>query len=273
MHSHTVKLNELDENVTLKTYIWDDLPENNIPCRPAIVIFPGGGYTHLSWREGEPVGMRFFAEGFNVFILAYSLNEAAKFPAPLVDASLAVAHVRNNAAKYNLDENKIFVLGYSAGGHLAACLATMWHLPICSEGAPKPIKYGSNRPDGVILSYSLITCTPPHALDVCTELICGNKLPTDDDMRKWSAEEHISEKTPPIFMWSCDKDPVVPVQNSLLFAMKLAEKNIPFEMRIYNGNVHGIALGNKYTSLGNKDMEMPHLRKWIPDAVEWCNRI
>lgn len=273
MLSDMIKLRENDASVTLKTYIWDDPAGNNIPHRPAVVIFPGGGYTHLSWREGEPVGMKFFSNGFNVFILSYSLNEKAKFPTPLVDASLAVAHVRRNTEKYNLDDKKIFVLGYSAGGHLAACLATMWNLPICSDGLSSPIEYALNRPDGVILSYSVTTCKAPYAVTECVNLICGSDEPTNEAIKEWSPEEHVSEQTPPIFIWSCDKDPCVPVQNSLLLAMKLADKKVPFEMRIYNGQAHGIALGNAYTSLGNKDMELPHLGNWIPDSIDWCNRI
>ncbi|WP_233711058.1 alpha/beta hydrolase [Lederbergia citrisecunda] len=125
MRIEKVNINNTNE-VSLTAYLLDNSAEfSNITTRPAVLIFPGGGYYNTSDREAEPIAMAFLAEGFNAFILRYSVGEDITFETSFYDAEDAIATVRNNATKWNINENKIAVIGFSAGGHLAAAIGTM----------------------------------------------------------------------------------------------------------------------------------------------------
>lgn len=116
----------LDPKVTLTAYLLDRTEGlSNTKVRPAILICPGGAYRICSDREAEPVAMAFLAEGFNAFILSYSLNENAAFPRPLNDAEEAIELIRSQSEEWGIDSDKIAICGFSAGGHLAAALGTM----------------------------------------------------------------------------------------------------------------------------------------------------
>ncbi len=129
-------------DITLTTYILDTSEEMpNMKIRPAVLVCPGGGYSACSDREAEPVAMAFLAQGYNAFVLRYSVGKGkAAFPRPLEDAEAALELIRMNAGKWSVDKNKIAVIGFSAGGHLAAALAAM----------------GRVRPNAVILGYPCI---------------------------------------------------------------------------------------------------------------------
>ena len=135
MKTEVINLCPEKSNATLTTYIANDEPELMMPPRIALLICPGGGYHWLSDREAEPIAKTFFGAGMNCFVLRYSLNEKACFPQPLVEASLAMKHIRENAEKYNIDPERVFVIGFSAGGHLAASLGTLWHKDYVYENA------------------------------------------------------------------------------------------------------------------------------------------
>lgn len=110
-----------DSEVSLTSYISDISEEmKNMKTKPAILVLPGGAYKFCSDREAEPVALAYLAKGFNAFVLRYSLNEKAEFPTPLNDAQKALAFIRKNAEKFHTDPQKIAVIGFSAGGHLAA---------------------------------------------------------------------------------------------------------------------------------------------------------
>ena len=145
-----------DKTVYLKAYMLDNV--EGLPfCekRPGILILPGGGYEYCSAREGEPVAMHYLAEGYNAFVLIYSCN--ARHPAPLLNASYAILKLRQRCDEFGIDPNKLAVWGASAGGHLAACTATMWQDPSIYKALgckPEDI-----RPDAAILSYPVISGT------------------------------------------------------------------------------------------------------------------
>lgn len=133
MRIEKIKFNNSEAIMT--AYLLDHSPEfSNIATRPAVLIFPGGGYYVTSDREAEPIAMAYLAEGYNAFILRYSVGKESSFKAALIDAEEAIAHERENADEWNTDQNKIAVIGFSAGGHVAASLGTM----------------GKNRPNALI---------------------------------------------------------------------------------------------------------------------------
>ena len=158
---------------TLTVYVSEDVPELKMPKRPAMIVCPGGGYSGVSGRENEPIVKCYFAAGFNVFALNYSVKENAVNFAPLIEAALAIKHVRENADKYNIDPDYVFICGFSAGGHLAASSGILWDIPEV-KAALGECESAINRPTGMVLSYPVITSGPKaHAGSI--DRLCGGK--------------------------------------------------------------------------------------------------
>ena len=156
MIHETIGMSPEFPEATLTTYVYEYAKDMKPGPRSAVIVCPGGGYSNLSEREADPIVTEFLAAGFNVFLLRYSVKENAKDYAPLKQAAHAIAYVRKNAEQYNIRPDRIFICGFSAGGHLAASSGILWNCPVLKkefEGEPE----GINRPDGMILSYPVIT--------------------------------------------------------------------------------------------------------------------
>lgn len=260
----TINLSEKYPGATLTTYVSDDSAELNMPRRRAMVVCPGGGYRFLSDREAEPIVKMFFAAGLNVFLLRYTVGPGAANYAPLIEASLAIKHVREHADEYNIDPAYVFICGFSAGGHLAASTGTLWNIPeVVSElgDAPKDI----NRPTGMILCYPVIIFS--HKGSFLN--LCGTTEPTPEQIDMFSLDKHISPATPPAFIWHTFTDKTVIVENAIIFAQKLRENNVPFELHIFPEGVHGLSLANEETWTQKPNLIIPHVQCWIDLAIRW----
>lgn len=263
-----IPLSEKNPKATLTTYVFEDQPEFNPPRRRAVIVCPGGGYRCLSKREGEPIVSKFLGAGFNVFLLEYSIASKNLGYDPMLEAGRAIAHVRKNADRYHIMPDKIFITGFSAGGHLAASSGILWNCPAAQkEFSGEPI--GINRPDGMILSYPVITAGPMAHQGSISALSISNYGKDVED--EWSLEKHVDSTTPPAFIWHTLTDEMVPVQNSLLLAEAMTEKNISYELHIYPKGPHGMALADEETEAGNPNMNSDHVRSWIPLAINWIN--
>ena len=163
MTTETFMLSPKYPDCTVVSYIHAPSAELNIPVRRAIIVCPGGGYQFLSDREAEPVALQYFAAGLNVFILNYSIQDKAHDSAPLIEAALAVRHVRENAEKYHIDPRYVFITGFSAGGHVAACCGTMWK-DAAVLAAMGDAPYGIWKPTATVLCYPVIHSHHVHAL-------------------------------------------------------------------------------------------------------------
>lgn len=247
----------------LDTYILDGNKK-----RAAVLICPGGGYAITSPREAEPIAMQFNAAGFHAFVLYYSVAPK-RHPQPLMDLSRAMCILRQNSDKWNIDADKIAVCGFSAGGHLAASLGVHWNSSYLYE--VPGIQVDMNRPNSLILSYPVIT-SGKHAHVGSMENLLGSGISNPDLLREVSLELHISEKTPPTFLWHTYNDATVPLENSLLFAQGLRKYSIPFEMHIYPDGPHGLSLANEETDDGNMG-SYPHVATWMKLCIEWLNRL
>lgn len=229
-----------NKNVTLTTYILDSSFDHKAGYkRPAVLVFPGGGYGFCSAREAEPIAMHFLAMGYNAFILRYSLNEASVFPKPLNDAEEAMRLIISNSDEWLVDENKIAVCGFSAGGHLAAALGTL----------------GEIKPAGLILGYPCIT---KEICNDCDVLINHKNVPTLDDK--------VTNKTPPSFIFASSDDGLVPVGSSLKFAEALSAVGVEYEMHIFSEGNHGFATGDYVTCEGIYENSAA---RWIPLCKQW----
>lgn len=265
MLTKTYYLNN-QRTANLKAYLLDDI-EGLEFCqkRPAILILPGGGYEYCSSREGEPIAMRYLAEGYNAFVLNYTCNE--KYPTALLNAAYAIYKMRMRAEEFRIDPQKIAVWGASAGGHLAGCLATMWS----DASIYKAIgcKAEELRPNAAILSYPVISgVTAPHVGSF--EVLLG-KDASRSDLSKLSLENRVTPKTPPIFLWCTATDDCVPAHNSLVMAKACVSNKVPVELHMFDEGPHGLSDCSKSTGWNEYFID-ENKREWIKMSVKFLEK-
>lgn len=273
MHTEKIMLLEGREDAFLETYVR---PQFAGKKRPAMLVIPGGGYGNIcDNREGEPIALVYLAEGYNCFVLHYPVAPNCVSDGgeslPLIVASKAVAHIRRNADKYFIDPEKIAAVGFSAGGHLAASLATMWHYDFIEDEAG--IEYGENKVAAAILSYPVISSDPAFAhLGSINNLLKGGE-DTPEKREFYSCEKQVSDKTPPLFIWHTATDTVVPVRNSIEMAKAMSAAKLPFELHIYPEGNHGLA------TCKDDEFDCPrlpasyHCERWMSDSVKWLETV
>lgn len=209
---------------------------------PAILVLPGGGFRFVSPREGEPIAIKFYAEGYNAFVLDYTTvtkNENAVMDDPMEDTVNALKWIRSHGQEFHLDAEKVAMIGFSGGGHLAAAVSTH-----CQE-----------RPSALVLGYPGITHNDLRALD-CPDVV-----------------ESVDENTPPTFMFAVRNDPVTPPRHPLAFAAALEQASVDFEIHIFKGAGHGQALGNEVTSWGDDVCVNDAYAQWFPMCIRWLKDI
>lgn len=262
----------INTNATLTSYVRS----NSLAIEPdrkraSVVICPGGGYYRTVDREAEPIALAFVERGYNAFVLDYSTREESKevFPTQLLEISAAVAFIRQNSEHYNVKKDAVCVCGFSAGGHLAANLGTMWNEEFISEMLG--LYDEENRPDGMILCYPVIT-SGEYANKGSFKFLLDDENPPEEIFEKLSLEKRVGEHTPPAFIWHTLTDEMVPVENSFLFAEAMKKAKIPFELHIYQEGVHGLGLGTRETKDVAANRENAHVTSWIDLCAAWIKR-
>lgn len=199
-------------------------------------------------NEGEIVAKAFYERGYNTFVLTYTTDITTAVPLkkqPLSDIERAVRVVRKTVFERKGYNSKTFICGFSAGGHLCASLATHHADFAASSGEYSEF---SGRPDGAILSYPVISFK--NYVEAFSRLTLIGANATEEENEYFSLETQVSEDTVPCFIWHTASDGLVPVQNSLLFATALKEKNVPFELHIFSHGDHGLGLADEETFEG-----------------------
>ena len=238
----------------------EEMKERKIP---ALVICPGGGYIGVSVREGEPVAKEYFAAGYHVFIVNYSVKENAVNFLPLCQLAATVAHIRKHAEEWSIDGSKIAVCGFSAGGHLAASLGTLFN----EDKFQKVWNRVENiRPDALILGYPVILSNE-YAQKGSIERVSGSKEGTEE-YAWFGLDKHVDEMTPPTFLWHTAADFVVPVENSLSFALALSSAKVPYEMHVLPEGRHGMSVCTK--EVGTPDT---YNGRWLEWSIRWLNKL
>ncbi len=222
----------------------------------AVVVCPGGGYGGLAAHEGKPIAEWLNTLGVTGFVLKYRLAPQYHHPAMMNDVNRAIRYVRAHAANWSLDPHRIGVLGFSAGGHLASTAAT--HYDKGDPNAADAVERVSSRPDLAVLVYAVITMTHPYTHDGSRQNLLG-KDPDEALVNLMSNEKQVTPDTPPTFLLHTADDPVVPVENSLIFAMACHKAKVPVELHIFPHGPHGIGLG------GND----PVLSSWPGLCAAW----
>jgi len=228
----------------------------------AIVICPGGGYGHLATNhEGRAIAAWLNKNGIAAAVLEYRMRARGYgHPAPLNDAQRAVRTLRSRAAELKIDPAKIGILGFSAGGHLAATAATQFTAGV--PDAADPVERCSSRPDFAILCYPVIAFGQP-----CTHLgsqhnLIGKEAP-QAQIDALSAEKQVTAATPPCFLWHTDADKSVPPENSILFYQACRRAGVPAELHIYRAGPHGRGLA----------ADIPGTRDWPDACIAWLKTL
>ncbi len=210
------------------------------PNGGAVIVCPGGGYGFLALdHEGAQIAQWLNDRGFAAFVLHYRIAPRYKHPIPLLDAQRALRVVRNRAEEWNIESDKIGIWGFSAGGHLAACCATLF-----DEGqrrASDLIDTVSCRPSFCVLAYPVVSMRESWMHEGSRDNLIGANA-SEELALKMSPEANVSPETPPTFLFHTADDDVVPSQNSVAFYLALREQNVPAELHIYERGAHGVGL-------------------------------
>ena len=270
-------LKRYNSRAVLQVYLRGRYAEFNGTSRyPGLLICPGGGYEYTSQREAEPVALEFLARGYQCFVLRYSCRyvcapdgpdcrpetleeREVHFPVQLLEAACAMRLIRSRAADFAVQPDRVAAMGFSAGGHLAAMLGTMWDAPEIRETLGDA---GGLRPDALCLGYPVIDSgTFAHAGTLACLL---GKDPDPALARRMALQQAVRPDMMPTFLWHTAADQSVPVQNSLLFAQALAGAGVPFSLHIFPNGAHGLSLASALSAL-----EQDPASRMDPQAAQW----
>ncbi len=233
--------------------------------KPLVLICPGGAYAYCSDREAEPVAAKYLAAGFHAAVLRY--HAPALFPTALLELAWSVKTIRRFADRWHIRKDAIFVCGFSAGGHLAASLGTLWDLPLLHTCfGEEPVW----RPDAQILGYPVVTMgTFTHA-DSRTNLVGPH--PDPELVNLLSLEKQVTPKTVPSFLWHTVADGSVPVENSLQYALALQQHHVRYEMHLFETGRHGLSVCEEITA-NSPDEIVPDNACWVDLSLRFLHRI
>ena len=233
--------------------------------RGLVLILPGGGYRFTSPREAEPIALKFNSAGYHAVVLDYSCAPN-RFPIGLYDCARTLTIIKENKELWKVNLDKIYVCGFSAGGHLAASISNMY-----LQGRFESID-GINldgiKLRGTILAYPVLTANEYRHKGSFDNLL-GTKVSEEERMNH-AMEDLVSQTTPETFVWHTVEDQAVPVENTLRYITALQKKNIPFECHIYPKGLHGLSLANKETADENHQVNK-HVASWMGLCLEWLD--
>ncbi len=242
------------------------LPSGSVATGQAVVICPGGGYHILAWdKEGTDIAKWLNSLGIAGVVLKYRLpvdeSNTISYKVALEDAQRALRLVRFHAKKWNIDPQKVGIMGFSAGGHLASTAAT--HFDKGDPQATDPVEKLSCRPDFVLLGYAVVSLADTITHHGTKQALLRSD-PSSERMKEFSNERQVTADTPPVFLFLAADDKTVPPENSLYFFMALKDHKVSAELHIYPGGGHGFGLAI------DRD---EHTARWTQDAAAWLKWI
>src|SRR5580700_1666981 len=254
-----------NDKPTLTIYLpW----ESNL-SGTSVIVAPGGGYEMLADNhEGRQIANWLNAMGITAFVLKYRLGPRYHHPVELGDAQRAIRMVRSRAKEFGVLPDKIGVMGFSAGGHLASTTAT--HFDLGNPQATDPIDRASSRPDFAVLAYPVISFTAEYTHQGSRRNLIGEN-PKPELVKELSSELNVTPQTPPTFLFSSTTDSVVPPENSVAFYLALRKASVPAELHIFENAPHGVGLDLADPSVGEWSTLLLHWfreRKVLPDSSQ-----
>jgi len=269
MKHERIYFDETDKRVFLDTYAVMD---EKMAKRDAMLIIPGGGYDHVcADREGECVALAFGAKGMSCFVLTYSVGKDAIYPRQLLDAARAFLYIKEHAEEYNINPERIFGVGFSAGGHLLGTLTTLHREAEELLGLPTDYL----KLSGSIFSYAVISAylSNTHAGTYRNLLKKPLDEYTEEEKHHFSIEKHIDENTPPAFIWCTAQDVAVPPAGSLILAEAYVKAGVPVELHLYPYGGHGLALATEFTSHNIEWCVQPLASGWVDSAYKFIKSL
>lgn len=284
----------LPDNALLKTYIADpEIGYQLYKKRPGIILAPGGAYLIHATREKEGVALEFLAKGYNVFLLEYSLGFSSReakehgsekldtdfrYPTPVLEMMEAVHYIKGHAGVLNTDIDHLFLLGFSAGGHLCASYGVFWNSPefiekLSFKPAPDELKV-----TGMILCYPLINPLPDKELELTNpdnpdtklmkEFLYQTQSPTQEQKNTLNLIKHVTSNTLPAFIWHSVDDPIVNCADTTRFILELQEHGVNCEYHLYDHGGHGLGLANEIYARNESEIQ-PDIAIWTRLADKW----
>ena len=236
MEAQTVIING-ERNATLTAYIQKTGGEfSNIEKRPAVIVMPGGAYRFCSDREADPVALVFLKAGFQAFVLRYSVGEHSKWSNPLDDYEAAYKLICEKSGEWAVDAKKIAVIGFSAGGHLAGCAATV----------------SACKPKAAVLGYAVLNKATADRF--CTDAP--------------DVVNSVDKNTCPCFLFASRNDGTVPIENTVEFISSLNKHGVPYECHIYSNAPHGFSVADETVGMKAEDM-CRRTPSWTADCISW----
>ena len=229
--------------------------------RPALVVVPGGGYGRISQSEGEPIATAFMAQGFQTFVVRYLCgDEAARYPEQLLELATAVDYIRKHAKDFDVNEKEVFVVGASAGGHLAGNLSVSYELVSKLAGIELDCK-----PTAVGLAYPVIAYNYGHTGSFDNLLKGYSEEEKQKLLPRLNLDTLVNADTPPTFIWTTAEDVIVPPENTIRFTLALAKAGVPYESHIYPKGHHGLSTAS--VELWGHAGDIPKVKNWVTDCA------
>ena len=238
-------------------------PQKGHATGSAVIVAPGGAYLGLASNlEGRQVADWFTSIGMTAFVLKYRLGAKYLYPIPLEDAQRAIRLVRSLAQTYGYSPNRVGIIGFSAGGHLAAATGTLFHVspPVAGD----PVDRLSDRPDFLVLGYGWLNAMQPSG-NYITYCSLIKSIPPETckaDEQQYTPSLHVTAQTPSTFLYSTTDDRTVPISASVDFYRALVAAQVPAELHIFRHGSHGSGMGAGDASL---DQWPALLEQWLRD--------
>lgn len=255
-------------NCSVETFFYNKEDFIAVKKRPLIIICPGGGYNHISVREGESIAFQFNAMGYHSAVLRYSIAPSS-YPTQLLEIASCFKYFKDNANEYAIDDNNMIVFGASAGAHLASLFGTGYFRSEITDFLNVSNTY--LRPAGMILAYPVITSGEFAHRGSFEKLSGDNNNPSLNDYL--SIENRVDNNTPPCFIWHTFEDKTVPLENSMILIGALRKASVPFEYHVFPSGCHGLALANELTLSEDKKENNPAAAVWISLCHTWLRNL
>lgn len=293
MHYEEVFLSE-DGAARLDCYLLDpEVATGVYKTRPALLIVPGGAYLKLAHREGEPVAARFLGMGYNVFVLRYHVyvtalpaesdgmprvDASSHYPLQIVDAMRAMAYVREHADEWDINTNRVYTLGFSAGAHVAGSLAERFDDVelLAQAGTTAEVA----RPSGLVLCYPMVSAGKLCQVDpagttgqtriarLVTKAVFGKEDPSAEEFARVDLRKHVRPDMPRTFVWQTSEDEVVTSYETTELVALLQRAGVPVEFHLYERGIHGMALADRSTA-SREDLLNDEAATWVGLCANW----